>query len=133
MTKELTDIIHKITLGYPSRLRDDLKQECWLTALERLHKYEPEKGTLYTFMHSRLNGVCKDYLKKHDTRHEELSECLLTEEPKELILKDLTRPLSVTQFIRLKISHGYTPKEIFEDFKAIHNYKSLKSIYNHLN
>ena len=132
MRVDLEDCIIKTVAQYPARHREDLTQELWLVALERLPGYDPSRGSLGAYMYLRLHGACKDYLSKYCQEGSELSEELLKTDPVDLDLQDPPLTPGARDFIVQQLEAGYTIREIFVKFPDVHGYKSLKSLYNQL-
>lgn len=130
MENDIKDCIVKTVSFYPAHLREDLSQELWIVALERLPSYDPTLGSLGTFMYKRLHGACKNWIAANIQETKEVKDYMLIEEPVDLDSLERLPDLDTREFIAGKLSEGYTMLEIFTQFPDEHGYKSLKSLYN---
>lgn len=109
-------------------LCQDLLQETFIKIWKNHEKFDPEKGTIYTWMLNLTRNNCIDYLRskrnKNQQQNRELDSLVYGLEsssgfnPDHIGVKDMLNQLPAEQkeIIILSYFEGYTQKEISEDF-----------------
>jgi RNA polymerase sigma-70 factor (ECF subfamily) len=122
----LYGILLKMTRS--EELSQDLLQETFIKIWKNHDKYDPDKGTLYTWMLNLTRNNCIDYLRskrnKNQQQNRELDSLVYGLEsksgfnPDHIGLKSMLNQLPAEQkeIITLSYFEGFTQKEISEEF-----------------
>lgn len=132
MDKQIEEVITYIVSKHDKHLRKDLYQECWLSALESIDRYDQSKGSVFTFLYSRMLGTCKDWISKNIQNYTSIDNLEIESIDTPFEVGEKPRHLTTDEFINELHIKGYTAKQILEEFRDVHNFNSLSSIYNRI-
>nr|BDD47578.1 hypothetical protein 12 [bacterium] len=103
----LESVIHSILYSkrysFNENIIDDLKQECWLEIICKLHRWEPERGSLRTFLTKCLTNRIASYFRSTDSDQKyfpvENIETYITHETEDI--PDIDQELTIRVHTRL--------------------------------
>lgn len=84
---------------YSENIADDLKQECWVEILEKLHRWDPERGSLKTFLYKCLSNRIASYFRRNKSDNQ----CLLVEDIEPYIEHERKPTVPIEQNLSIKV------------------------------
>ncbi len=84
---------------YSENIVDDLKQECWVEILEKLHRWDPERGSLKTFLYKCLSNRIASYFRRNKSDNRSL----MVEDVEPYINHEDKSAAPVEQYLSIKV------------------------------
>lgn len=60
----IRSIVRKVLMEYPDVEADDLESQAWLIVTERIGEYDKSKASLSTYLHHKVYGGLRDYIRR---------------------------------------------------------------------